>query len=185
MFRCVFATCSAVGTCSRAIRGSTSDERVGCSASDGRYAPARPALHVWNASVDVRRRTRPKAYTIRGAAPEVTIGRLAADRAGARPYRASSGAAPAVTIGRLAADRSPARPRRAPGAERQTPNAKRQTPNAKRQTPNAKRQTPNAKRQTPNAKRQTPNAKRQTPNAKRRTPNAKRYLCFWRRLECG
>jgi hypothetical protein len=35
-----------VGTRSRAIRGSTSDDRVGCSASDGRCAPARPALHV-------------------------------------------------------------------------------------------------------------------------------------------
>jgi len=31
------------GTRSRAIRGSTSDDRVGCSASDGRCAPARPA----------------------------------------------------------------------------------------------------------------------------------------------
>ena len=35
-----------VGTRSRAIRGSTSDDRVGCSASDGRCAPARPALDV-------------------------------------------------------------------------------------------------------------------------------------------
>ena len=42
----VFATCGTVGTRSRAIRGSTSDDRVGCSASDRRCAPARPALHV-------------------------------------------------------------------------------------------------------------------------------------------
>src|SRR5271157_201187 len=35
-----------VGTRSRAIRGSMSNDRVGCSASDGRCAPARPALHV-------------------------------------------------------------------------------------------------------------------------------------------
>ena len=37
-----------VGTRSRAIRGSSSDDRVGCRASEGRYAPARPlqALHV-------------------------------------------------------------------------------------------------------------------------------------------
>src|SRR5271169_4812054 len=35
-----------VGTRSRAIRGSTSDDRVGCSAFDGRCAPARPALDV-------------------------------------------------------------------------------------------------------------------------------------------
>ena len=40
-FRRVFATC---GT--GAIRGSTSDDRVGCSASEGRCAPARPALYV-------------------------------------------------------------------------------------------------------------------------------------------
>ena len=39
-----FATCGTVGT--RTIRGSTSDDRVGCSASEGRRAPARPALHV-------------------------------------------------------------------------------------------------------------------------------------------
>jgi hypothetical protein len=45
-FRRVFATCGTVGTRSRASRGSTSDNRVGCSASDGRCAPARPALNV-------------------------------------------------------------------------------------------------------------------------------------------
>ena len=39
-FRRVFAACGPVGTRSRAIRGSTSDDRVGCSASDGRCAPA-------------------------------------------------------------------------------------------------------------------------------------------------
>jgi hypothetical protein len=43
--RRVFATFGTVGTRSRAIRSSTSDDRVGCSASDGRCAPARPALH--------------------------------------------------------------------------------------------------------------------------------------------
>ena len=41
-----FATRGTVGTRSRAIRGSTSDDRVGCSASDSRCAPARPALDV-------------------------------------------------------------------------------------------------------------------------------------------
>ena len=45
----------------------------------------RRASHVWNASVDVLRRTRRIVHTIRGAAPDVNIGRLAADRAGARP----------------------------------------------------------------------------------------------------
>ena len=44
--RRVFATCGTVGTRSRAIRGSTSDDRVGRGASDGRCAPARPALDV-------------------------------------------------------------------------------------------------------------------------------------------
>jgi len=37
--------------------------------------------------VDVLRRTRRNTYTIRGAAPDVTIGRPAAIRAGARPYQ--------------------------------------------------------------------------------------------------
>src|SRR5271166_1300209 len=41
-----FRNVGTVGTRSRAIRGSTSDDRVGCSASEGRYAPARPAWHV-------------------------------------------------------------------------------------------------------------------------------------------
>ena len=45
-FDAFFATRGAVGTRSRAIRGSTSDDRVGCSASHGRYAPARPVLHA-------------------------------------------------------------------------------------------------------------------------------------------
>jgi hypothetical protein len=36
--------------------------------------------------VDVLRRTRRNAHTIRGAAPVLTIGHPAADRAGARPY---------------------------------------------------------------------------------------------------
>jgi len=45
-FDAFFATRGMVGTRSRAIRGSTSDDRVGCSASDGRCIPARPVLHV-------------------------------------------------------------------------------------------------------------------------------------------
>src|SRR5271165_1422906 len=36
---------------------------------------------------DVRRRTRQNAYTIRGAAPDVSIGRPTAVRAGARPSK--------------------------------------------------------------------------------------------------
>ena len=113
-FRRVFATCGTVGTRSRAIRGSTSDDRVGCSASDGRCAPARPALQgaacldasfavsamrarecrLYSAlsiiapSVNVLRRTRRKPSTIRGAAPDVVIGQSTAARTGAHPYRA-------------------------------------------------------------------------------------------------
>ena len=109
--RRVLATCGTVGRRSRAIRGSTSDDRVGCSASDGRCAPARPALYVSKrllpflpcalASADcigalciiappvnVLRRTRRKPSTIRGAAPDVVIGQSTAARAGAHPYRA-------------------------------------------------------------------------------------------------
>ena len=114
-FRRVFATCGTVGTGrSRAIRDSTSDDRVGCSASDGRYALRRvrrcTALHVSTrlspflpcalASADcirpfpllrllvnVLRRTRRKPSTIRGAAPDVVIGQSTAAPAGARPYR--------------------------------------------------------------------------------------------------
>src|SRR5271165_5839707 len=96
-----------VGTRSRAIRGSTSDDRVGCSASEGRYAPARPALHVSPRlspflpcalasadgialsiiapSVNVLGRTPRKPSTIRGAAPDVVIGQSTAAPAGARP----------------------------------------------------------------------------------------------------
>ena len=43
----------------------------GVPASDGSCTRARLASHVWNASVDVRRRTRRNAYTIRRAAPEL------------------------------------------------------------------------------------------------------------------
>jgi hypothetical protein len=108
-FRRVFATCGTVGTRSRAIRGSRCDDRVGCSASDGRCAPARPALHVstrlltflpralastdcfrsfplFAPPVNVLRWTRRKPSTIRRGAPDVVIGQSAADRAGARPY---------------------------------------------------------------------------------------------------
>src|ERR1700736_6625500 len=38
---------------------------------------------------DIQRRTRRSAATIGGAAPDTIIGRAAADRAGARPYRAT------------------------------------------------------------------------------------------------
>jgi hypothetical protein len=76
-----------VGTRSRLIRFSVSDGYVRCTASDDCSTPARPWSHVWNASVDVLRRTRRNADTIRGAAPDVTSGRPAAVRVGARPYQ--------------------------------------------------------------------------------------------------
>src|SRR5208337_2605662 len=112
-FDAFFATRGMVGTRSREIRGSTSDDRVGCSASDGRCTSARPALHgvacldasfavsatrarecrlYWAPSiiappVNVLRRTRRKPSTIKGAAPDVVIGQSTAARTGARPYR--------------------------------------------------------------------------------------------------
>jgi hypothetical protein len=75
-----------VGTRSRLIRVGTSDGHAPCTASDVRGTPARPGSQVWNASADVLRRTRRDANPIRGAAPDVTIGRPAAVRVGARPY---------------------------------------------------------------------------------------------------
>ena len=84
--------------------GSTSDDRVGCGAFDGRCAPARPALQgstrllpflpcarecrLYSALLNVLRRTRRKPSTIRGAAPDAVIGPSTAARAGAHPYRA-------------------------------------------------------------------------------------------------
>ena len=109
--RRLFARCCAVGARSRAIRGSTSDDRFGCSASNGRCTPARPALPGvacldasfavsatrarecrWSSApsniappVNVLRRARPKPSTIRGAPPDVVIGQSTAARPGARP----------------------------------------------------------------------------------------------------
>ena len=53
---------------------------------------------------DVQRRTRRSASTIGGAAPDTIIGRAAADRAGARPYRAKrcENASPETPIRRYA-----------------------------------------------------------------------------------
>jgi hypothetical protein len=76
-----------VGTRSRLIRFSVSDGYVRCTASDDCSTPARPWSHVWNASVDVLRRTRRNADAIRGAAPDVTSRRPAAVLVGARPYQ--------------------------------------------------------------------------------------------------
>src|SRR5271165_2117417 len=101
-----------VGTRSRASRGRLSNNDIRWSASDRRWFPARPAQHVhrrrnngkgpntigtrqraWQKRQktrrDMQRRTRRSASTIRGAAPDTIIGRAAADRAGARPYRAT------------------------------------------------------------------------------------------------
>ena len=79
-----------VGTRSRLIRLSTSDGHVRCTACGGSGTPARPASHVRNAYMDVLRRTRRNAYTIRGGGPDVTIERPAEVRAGARPYQIRS-----------------------------------------------------------------------------------------------
>jgi hypothetical protein len=74
---------------SRLIRVSTSDGSVSRAASASRCTPARPGSPVWNASVDVLRRTRRNADTIGGGTPDVTSGRPAAMRVGARPYQRS------------------------------------------------------------------------------------------------
>ena len=97
---------------SRASRRRLSDNDIRCSASDGRWFPAHPAQHVhrrrnkWKGPNtigtrerasqkrqktrrDIQRRTRRSASTIGGAAPDSIIGRAAADRAGARPSRAT------------------------------------------------------------------------------------------------
>ena len=59
---------------------------IRCSASDRMRVPARPAQHVHRRVPDLRRRTRRSASTIGGGTPDMTIGRAAADQAGARPY---------------------------------------------------------------------------------------------------
>ena len=100
---------------SRASRRRLSDNDIRCSASDRRWFPARPAQQVDRrrnngkgripstlASAHGRngkrrvetcnalqRRTRRSASTIGSAAPDTIIGRATADRAGARPYRAT------------------------------------------------------------------------------------------------
>ena len=53
-----------------------------------RYSRARMA-ETLKARRDMQRRTRRSASTIGGAASDTIIGRAAADRAGARPYRAT------------------------------------------------------------------------------------------------
>ena len=59
-------------TRSRLIRGSTSDGHVRCTASDDRCIPARPALQVWNASVDVPRPDAPKRVYDKRRAPDIS-----------------------------------------------------------------------------------------------------------------
>ena len=59
-----------------------------CGASDRMRVPARPAQHVHRRVPDVRPRTRQSASTIRGGTPDMAIGRVDADQAGARPYLA-------------------------------------------------------------------------------------------------
>src|SRR5580700_10537334 len=78
----------------------------GVPASDGSCTRARPASHVWNASLTCcagRAGTRIRSEALHRL---LTIGGLAADRAGARPAR------------------------RTPNSELRTPNSERQTPNA-------------------------------------------------------
>src|SRR5271165_4217902 len=104
-----FRNVGTVGTRSRAIRGSTSDDRVGCqrlrgsirsgasgvaclapsfaiSAMRARECRLYLGLSIIAPSVNVPGRTRRKPSTIRGAAPDVVIGQSTAAPAGARPY---------------------------------------------------------------------------------------------------
>ena len=62
-------------------------DNIRCSAPDRIRVPARPAQHVHRRLPHMRRRTRRSAATIGGGTPDMTVGRAAADRAGARPYR--------------------------------------------------------------------------------------------------
>ena len=59
---------------------------IRCSASDRIRVPARPAQHVHRRVSHLQGRTRRSASTIGGGTPDMTIGRVAADQAGARPY---------------------------------------------------------------------------------------------------
>ena len=74
-------------------------DNILCSAPDRIGVPARPAQHVHRRLPHMRRRTRRSAATIGGGTPDMTVGRAAADRAGARPYpdrRAETRSRPAI-----------------------------------------------------------------------------------------
>ncbi len=105
-----------VGTRSRAIRGSTIDSRVRCTASDGRCIPARPALHV-----STRLLHSPASFPVRLRLPtplherafRTTLHLLwtcCAGRAGT--HRRSKALMPALPSGNLPAVRPGARPYR-------------------------------------------------------------------------
>src|SRR5208282_4581071 len=85
-----------VGTRSRLIRGGTSDVQFGVPPPNGRRPPGRPAAAVWDASgvaclERVCGRATPDAPETRRRSKALhrilTIGRPAADQAGARPYQ--------------------------------------------------------------------------------------------------
>jgi hypothetical protein len=85
--RRVFATCGTVGTRSRAIPGSTSDDRVGCSASDRRWFPARPAQHVHRRRNNGKGRIQSTLASAHGRNGKRRVETYSAGRAGAHPYR--------------------------------------------------------------------------------------------------
>ena len=106
--------CGVVGTRSRAIRGSTIDGRVRCSASDRRCVPARPALHV-----STRLLHSPPSFPVRLRLPtplherafRTTLHLLWTNCAGrAGTHRRSKALKPALPSGNLPADRPGARP---------------------------------------------------------------------------
>jgi hypothetical protein len=75
------------GTRSRAIPGSTSDGRVGCSASDRRWFPARPAQHVHRRRNNGKGRIQSTLASAHGRNGKRRVETYSAGRAGAHPYR--------------------------------------------------------------------------------------------------
>ena len=77
----------AQGTRSRGIRGSTSDDRVGCSASDRRWFPARPAQHIHRRRNNGKGRIPSTLASAHGRNGKGRVEAYSAGRTGAHPYR--------------------------------------------------------------------------------------------------
>jgi hypothetical protein len=107
--------CRLVGTRSRARRRRLSDNDIRCSASHRRWFPARPAQHVHRRRNNGKGRI-PSAFTsARGRNGKRRVETSNAGRAGA--HRPSEALHPKRPSGRAAADRAGARPYRATRCE--------------------------------------------------------------------